>query len=556
MTQTRILRVRRALIVAVFASLILAAAYQTGSPGSLELTITDDGQPAPARVELLDSAQKGYIAEDAVPTGGDCSNCSGIRECPGIPPDILERVLRKQSKTMANYYAGTNQFYSTGKSRLVSLPAGSYRLRVYKGFEFQVVERTLRIRAGENLQVTVPLVRWIDMTRQGWYSADDHLHIPRPASSLNPSLSKWMQAEDVRVANLLQMGDSRQFQTTPQYAFGKQSWYHEGDYWLATAQENPRTYIRGHGIVLGADSPIDFPSSYLIYSNFWKEAKRQGALSGYAHYGAAVGGSSGLAIDLPSGLLNFLEVLQFNVGEQWWAWYEILNTGFRLTPTAGTDYPCFPSYPGCERFYTKVDGRLTYDSWLKGVRRGTTFVTNGPMLEFRVAGKEMGDEVTMEKPGTVTVEGRIRFDPARDSIHGLELIEKGEVIRTFPRLNNADEISFRVPYEVRGSSWLAIRTRGQKLGESNFRFTVAHSAPVYITLKNAPPLSQQSLAKDMARVWLARLADLEARLAEDRIPYLLEPIGLDMTEAVIRRDRSALLREIASARAKYLKLVQ
>src|ERR1035438_7202144 len=79
---------------------------------------------------------------------------------------------------------------------------------------------------------------WINLEQQGWYSADHHLHIPRPVTALNPSLSKWMQAEDVRVANLLQLGESTEFRSSPQYAFGKQSWYREGDYLLATGQEN------------------------------------------------------------------------------------------------------------------------------------------------------------------------------------------------------------------------------------------------------------------------------------------------------------------------------
>ena len=174
------------------------------------------------------------------------------------------------------------------------------------------------------------------------------------------------------------------------------------------------------------------------------------------------------------------------------------------------------------------------------------------MLEFRVAGQEMGDEVFMEKSGKVAVEGHIRFDPERDQIHSLELIEKGEVVRIFPRLNNAAEISFRTQYEVRDSSWLAVRARGQKLAEANFRFSLAHSAPIYITLKSSPPLSQQPLAKTMTRVWLARLADIEARLAEDKIPQLLSACCTEMTEEVIHRDRPALLREIASARTKYL----
>ncbi len=556
MAETTICPLPRVLAATVFLCLIVAAGFQTMQSGALELTIVDgdSGLPTPARIELLDNDAKGYIADDALLTGGDCSRCSGLRECPELSQAILEKLPIRQSKTITNY-TGTNQFYSTGKSRFASLPAGSYLLHAYKGFEFNVAERRFRIGPGEALKVTVPLSRWINMEQQGWYSADDHLHIPRPVTALNPSLSKWMQAEDVRVANLLQLGESTEFRSSPQYAFGKQSWYREGDYLLATGQENPRTDFRGHGIILGANSAVNFPSAYLIYSKFWEEAKRQGALNGYAHLGVAVGATYGLAIDLPSGLLDFLEVLQFNFGEQWWAWYEILNTGFRLAPTAGTDYPCLPSYPGAERFYTRVEGPLTYAAWLAGVRHGRTFVSNGPMLDFRVAGKDMGDEVLFDKPTTVTVEGRIRFDPSRDSIHALELVEKGEIIRSFPRLNNSAEISFRVPYEVKSSSWLAVRARGQKLREAPpFRLSLAHSAPVYVTLRGAPSLSQQPLAKTMARIWLARLADFEARLAEDKVQYMLSPSGPETTEAVIRRDRTALLREIEVARAKYLDL--
>ena len=160
---------------------------------------------------------------------------------------------------------------------------------------------------------------------------------------------------------------------------------------MATGQENPRTHFRGHTITLGASSAIHFPEHYLIYRLVFEEARRQGALSGYAHYGNdIVGGPYGLGIDLPHGLVSFLEVLQFNRGI-YDVWYEILNTAFRMTPTAGTDYPCGRvTIPGRERFYTKVEGPFTYKNWLEGVRRSHTFVTNGPILEFQVNGKGMG----------------------------------------------------------------------------------------------------------------------------------------------------------------------
>jgi hypothetical protein len=63
--------------------------------------------------------------------------------------------------------------------------------------------------------------RWISMAAVGWYSADDHLHIARPVKEVKPFLSKWMQAEDVHVANLLEWGLVRHFHNALQYAFGE-----------------------------------------------------------------------------------------------------------------------------------------------------------------------------------------------------------------------------------------------------------------------------------------------------------------------------------------------
>ncbi len=538
----------RLAIAIAFLAMVFSVGYQTRGPGSLELIIVDGtgGQPTPARVELVDQEGKAQVADDALLTSGDCMDRAEALRMP------LERAIGTLSRSIRNPYTNTTQFYSIGHSVISRLPAGEYRLTIRKGPEFKVEKREVRIAPGEPLQLTVPLSRWIHLAQQGWYSADDHLHIARPAEGVNPLLSKWMQAEDIHVANLLQWGNSRVFHNTLQYAFGKPGLYREGDYLLATGQENPRTHFRGHTIILGSSSPIGVSSGYLTYTNFFEEAKRQGALSGYAHRGTWLGAPYGLAVDLPSALLNFLEILQQG-NEEWAAWYEILNSGFRLTPTAGTDFPCLASYPGRERFYTKVEGPLTYESWLENVRRGRTFVTNGPVLDFDVAGKGMGEEATVERAGSITVEGRVRFDPQRDNIQRLELIENGQLIGSFPRLNQANEISFRVPYEVRASSWLAVRARGMKRDESSSfsRASLAHSAPVYVTLRNTPPLAQSALARSLARTWVARLDDLEARFAENQVPFLAQAGSDGVSEAVLRRDRAELIEGIRSARMKF-----
>jgi hypothetical protein len=482
---------------------------------------------------LLDKDGKSYTADDAL-TFDDGTET---------------RLLRKVSVR----YTGTEHFYSVGSSR-VSLPAGAYRMKVSKGPEYSLLTCEVRIQAGETTDLLVKMTRWIDLSEKGWYSADDHLHLRRSRKESNTLFSKLMQAEDLHVANLLPFGDlTWGLINVTQYAHGEGGFYQEGNYILASGQENPRTNILGHTIILGADAPIHLADTYVLYHRFWEEARRRGGLSGYAHYGTLLGADQGLAIDLPSGLLTFLEVLQHDdaVCD---VWYEILSMGFRITPTAGTDYATQIStnYPGRDRFYTKVQGPLTYTNWLEGVRRGRTFVTNGPFLEFHVEGKDIGEDVLLEKPKPVIVEGRVRFDPTRDDIDTLDVMRNGEVLRTFSREEaSRGEISCRFRCETREACWLALRARGTKRGEQAYPATsVAHSAPIYVTVEGMPTLSAQPRAKVLAQAWATRLENLEKRLGDDKIGEMAADINV-ITDGVdighLRKNRLALLQAIRKA---------
>ena len=552
----------------VIASSPVGSAPATPPPGKLKLTILESssGQPTPVRVELKDSKGQAYVADNALPSGGDCSGMG--KEHVQI---TLEEALAQFSRKVDNTYTGTLQFYSAGQVE-TSLPPGTYQLRVFKGVEYQAQTRALEIRSDETTELKVEMTRWVNMPEQGWYGADDHIHIARPVEGLNPYISKIMQAEDIHVGNLLQMGFYRHH-ITHQYAHGPGSVYQEGNYILASGQENPRTHFLGHAITLGAHSEFNFPENYVIYRLFWEEAQRQGGLSGYAHFGTTTMAppSYGLAVDLPHGLLSFLEVLQFNRGV-YEAWYEILNTGFRITPTAGTDYPCVgATIPGRERFYTKVEGPLTYENWLEGVRRGRTFVTNGPMLEFQVDDKGMGEEVVLEQAGSVRVQGRVRFDPAWDDIERLEVIENGLLLKSFPRTGNSSEIRFQFDHPVGEASWLAIRAYGKKRGEVvarngptgvvYFAFeptSEAHSAAIFVSLQGAPSLSAHPRAKALAHTWLARLDDLESRLdlGEDGNLALERTPRRSVETGLLHRNRAALLEEIQKARDYFTHLAQ
>src|SRR5262249_53784365 len=146
----------------------------------------------------------------------------------------------------------------------------------------------------------------------------------------------------------------------------------------------------------------------------------------------------------------------------------------------------------------------------EGLRRGHTFVTNGPMVEFHVAGKQMGDEVRVEKPGVVRIEARVSFDPARDDVERLEVVANGAVIRQFKREDQAAEIACKLDYTAKENCWLAVRAWGKKLAEPYSPYepkhpyyqeqspALAHSAALYVTVAGTPSLAEQPQAKVVA----------------------------------------------------------
>ena len=537
----------------------------TSQTQKLRLSIIDreTGQALPARVELLNSNGEFFIADDALVIGPDVVN----RVKPWTGSLDQWKARGEMSKRTHDSHSNEGSFYSSGVST-VYLPPGTYTVKVTKGIEFHVATRTIRVDRGAPLELTVRLSRWVNMSEQGWYSADDHLHIARIYPELDPVLCAWMQAEDLNVANLLQWGHSKHFFNTVQQTHGPDGAYQDGNTIVASGQENPRTHFQGHTIILGASTPIHFPEDYFIYRRFWEEARRQNAIAGYAHLGGFFNLRAGLLIDAPDALVDFMEVLQFNRAD-YSAWYELLNMGYRMTPTAGTDYPVRNSIPGRERFYTLVRGPFTYRAWLEGIRQGRTFVTNGPVLEFRVGGKGLGDELILKAAGSVPIEGSVQFDPKRDDVQRVEIIRNGEVLQSFPRGEATSKIRFQCAPTFHEAAWVALKVVGVKVGTPKPEKSLAHSAAIYVEVENRPGLADHPRAKQQARASIELLESLEGRLLRESFPEVIKreightamnPAARGPTEGLggdellrrrMWRNREALLREIRAAKTHF-----
>jgi hypothetical protein len=543
---------------------------------TLELTVRDAaGVPTPARIQLTSEQGEQIVPADALKISADCGRTPYHNWVPWTA--VIQSTWGRERKIL-NPYTGTVQFYSDGTIE-ADLEPGRYTVTVDKGSEYERLVSEIIVEAGKTSRVQLQLKRWIDLPKAGWYSADDHLHIPRTHGWFDSEIATWMQAEDLHVANMLQMGLSQDVHITPQHeGFGMTSSYRDGNTVLISGQENPRTHVLGHAIVLGAADWIDFPGSYLAYDRFWEKAHEHGAANGYAHWGLG-GAEEGLAVWAHTGLIDFIEVL--NIGLPFYErWYETLDLGFRIAPTAGTDYPCLPSLPGRERFYAKLEGPLDAQEWLAAIHRGKTFVTNGPIPELTVNGAELGAEIRLPEPGSVVVKGRVRFDPQRDEVERLELIRGGGEVVLEVDQGVPGELRFETTVPIERSTWLALRATGSKRGETlltlrntfsdmlilerrtnealiaslpdtpSRRPSSAHTGAIWITVDGTPPIARQQRAREVTREWLARLDELEARFRDDRIDEIagFPGRGDGISAEDLRAGRRDLIATIDAAR--------
>ena len=145
------------LVLVLFCVCLLFMGVYTDQPGALadpgdnlRLKFVDEtNTPVPLRVELINEKGEGIIAPDAMPVlrakrnGGDLKEASRLL--------TVEQIKGKMVTKVENWFTGTRQFYSTGYNQL-TVPPGSYTLRVFKGNEYKRRSFTLNVKEGRVLE--------------------------------------------------------------------------------------------------------------------------------------------------------------------------------------------------------------------------------------------------------------------------------------------------------------------------------------------------------------------------------------------------------------------
>jgi hypothetical protein len=519
----------RAALVAGAAGLLYYAAAQSGD-GSLSVEIRDGAtnRPVAAMVCITSLADGKWRVP---PDGSVAPPYTRVPDFydprPWKPGDIgpvrLTTGDYKDNQTRSSIYGAASAYpfwnevaaYFVSRPFTIKLPAGRWRLAVERGVEYLPVFEEFDVKPGQQLSRTVRLKRWVDMARNGWYSGDDHLHHPRTKPEHDQFLLTWARAEDVHVLNVVQQRTLRAL-TFPQ-AFGNKARYQEEDFALVSGQEDPSMQIdeQGHTLALNLPEAVSDISRFHLYDVMFDGAHKRGGVTGYAHIAWApewyrrsrphLFPTWDSTLNVIAGRVDFFEVLQFRMlGLE--DYYDFLSLGVRLAASAGADVP-WGATVGEVRTYAYTGTSFSVDRWFEAMRKGNTFVTNGPMVSLTANGARPGEEVRVAPGGTVRIAARAWAPAEIGAPRTMEVMALGKTIRKVESSGpRQSELKTEFSIQAAESQWIAVRVESQNGG-------LAHSSPVYV-IAGGRPVLDRARAPELVKKRLAVLDHIEKRLQE------------------------------------------
>jgi hypothetical protein len=458
--------------------------------GWLDLTIKDENRkPTAVRVGL-------YNEEGLLPI--PATSAVAIRKF----NDLTRTFLLETTAIWP--HANRFVFYIDGRYQ-ARVPIGRYSLVAMKGIEYRLLNKTIEVKADKTTKKTFKLSRFINMPSKGWYSGDVHIHNRRNQPSDTQQLLVQTQAEDIHVANILQMGNVAGTYFS-QDNWGKEHRQSRGSHTLVTGQEDPRTLILGHSIHLNLERAVRFEDDYLNYHRVFEATAEQGGVSGYGHARADASGTvQGMTMQAAFGLLDFGEVMQESTISTD-IWFALLNLGYRIAPAAGTDYP-YLDHPGAVRTYIETGKQYNVDAWFSGLEQGQTFVTNGPMLSATMNGRTIGSEVSVKRGGAVSINAKALLNPDIGVLDRLDLIKHSEVVASESVQQGASALELQFDAQAQESGWYVLHAVGHRAGHD--ASISAMSAPFYLVVDGEERVWKREAVPAIAEKLIASLEALK-----------------------------------------------
>jgi hypothetical protein len=395
----------------------------------------------------------------------------------------IETVSRKSIlQTGRNYQLPF--FYSDGRFE-VALPPGKTTITLERGYEHEVVTKTVTLRPGEVRDVTLSSGRFVNLREWGWISGDTHVHWAINGWNENEDLELLrtvQRAEDIQVINNLTLRHwnpvKGEFIAPTQYPMGPVPGHYDGEYHVQMGEEYRNAPFYGHlnflnitnliqpistGDLMGPKA-MDWPLNHTKIL----EARAQGGIVISAH-----GTPAEVPADVAFGIMDSIDQ---STPDQY---YALLNCGFRLPITTGSDHPA--RLVGHSRCYVKIDGKFSYAKWIEGIRAKRTFVTSGPLLFLNVNGRDIAGEVKLRKGEPIRVRANVR---SRRRIGRLQIVSNNKVLKETEIAGREGELEFEMPADT--SRWILARCSPGAQLRPLAGPDIAHTSAIYVEVDGRP----------------------------------------------------------------------
>jgi TolB protein len=463
------------------------------------------GEPKPIRLSVTDAAGRFYAPTNAWIHGDD-----------GY--DRAERPFE------AHY------FHSLGKSEL-DVPVGKIQLEIVGDLEIHTLH-SFDMQPGSTVDygILVTPHKWAAQGKAHWVSGDLHVHMNYGGTYRNTPahLAEQAKAENLGIVNDLIVNKEQRFPDTAYSGKRLDSASDPGTV-LVHGQEFHTSYW-GHRGLLNIRDQILLPgyagypntaaaSLYPMNADVYDMAHAQGALVGAVHPFDAVPDpfanplqriTDELPIDVALGKLDYMEIVGFSDHRSTAAvWYKLLNLGYRIPAGAGTDamanFASLRGPVGMNRVYAWVpEWPLNVELWYEALKKGRTFATNGPLLEFTLGNQRVGDELKFDSPqASVSFTAKLRSIVPVDH---LEVVCNGRVAQTLKLDAARDSADVMGTIPLQESGWCILRASSDQAEYPVLdNYVYATTSPIYFTIGGRQPHSPEDAKYFSA--WIDRVIE-------------------------------------------------